>query len=131
MRRPDFLETDFFDGDFDFLRGMIAVLSATILRGSPVRQFRTTSGRLSAKDAQKLARKSLLRAKSLAKKGRQGEAFQELLTSWQEVRQHKDNPSCRALANELQMALKDYGEQLNEVAGKNGAATSRKPLTVE
>jgi len=43
MRRPDFLETDFFDGDFDFLRGMIAVLSATILRGSPVRQFRTTS----------------------------------------------------------------------------------------
>jgi len=43
MRRPDFLETDFFDGDFDFLRGMIAVLSATTLRGSPVRQFRTTS----------------------------------------------------------------------------------------
>jgi len=46
MRRPDFFETDFFDGDFDFLRGMIAVLSATILRGAPVRQFRTTSVRL-------------------------------------------------------------------------------------
>jgi len=90
------------------------------------------SGGLSAKEAQEQAKNGLRSAESLAKKGKYTKAFQEVLTSWQGLQQHPDDPSSRALANELQKVLKDYGERLNAFAAENGVTTkTRKPLTVE
>ncbi len=91
-----------------------------------------SGGGLSAKEAQERARESQRTAERLASKGEVSKAFQELLTAWQGLQLHPDDPSSRALANELKMTLKEYGELLNELAAKNdGASISRKPLTVE
>jgi len=87
---------------------------------------------LSAKAAQKKASGSLQSAKRLAQQGQHAMAFQEILISWQELRKHSGNPSSEALAKELQVALEEYGEQVNGNAVKKGeASNSRKPLTIE
>jgi hypothetical protein len=86
----------------------------------------------SAAEARERARTSQRVAKGLASKGDVAKAFQEVLTSWQELQQFEDDPSSQALANELAKAMEEYGELLNERAAKNDAgAISRKPLTVE
>ena len=87
---------------------------------------------LSAAEAQTRAKISQHTAQRLASSGDTTRAFQEILTAWQELQQHKDDPASRALANELNKSLKEYGESLNQHAAKgNEAAISRKPLTVE
>jgi len=89
-------------------------------------------GGLSAAEAQGRARNSQLTAQRLASNGDVANAFQELLSAWQGLQQHTDNPACRALAKELNKSLKEHGESLNQrAAKKNETAISRKPLTVE
>ena len=87
---------------------------------------------LSAAEAQERAKKSQHTAQRLASSGDTAKAFQELLTAWQGLQQHPDDPASRALAIELRKALKEYGESLNQRAAKKSErAISRKPLTIE